>query len=157
MSVTNTASNAASALMNLTVGGATKFFVKPDGSVGIVTATPAATLTSTVRSPPEAERSPWSMAATMASQSQPSRSVASLARLRPTRLAVSQTVSTAGASLSSTPWPKPDAEQRGYQLPGDQSHHDLTGANLALAATRISMADLIYDATALRWIVLSTN
>jgi hypothetical protein len=33
----------------------------------------------------------------------------------------------------------------------------LTGSNLALAATRISTASLIYDATTTRWIVVGTS
>lgn len=44
LNVTDTASNAASLLMNLQVGGVSKFAVRKDGNVGIGTTTPAAKL-----------------------------------------------------------------------------------------------------------------
>jgi hypothetical protein len=158
MSVTDTTSSLTSALMNLQIGGVSKFFIKKDGSVGLSTTTPAATLdingTFATRSA--------NIALVNGLNSNVNTPVTALFRITGPSAAysiggfqfgvdgrritvlntVAQTLTLANEDASSV------AANRITTL---------TGANLVLSATRISVADLIYDATTQRWIVLGTN
>jgi hypothetical protein len=158
MSVTNTASNAASALLNLTVGGASKFFVKPDGSVGIVTATPAATL--------DVNGSFATRVGTLALVNGRNDGIAipAFALCRITGPTAAYQISGIANGVDGRRITLFNTVAQTLTLNNEDTNSlataritTLTGANLALAATRISTASLIYDATALRWIVMGTS
>jgi hypothetical protein len=158
MSVTDASSANQSALMNLQIGGASKFFIKKDGSVGLGTITPVATLdingTFATRSA--------NIALVNGLNSNVNTPVTALFRITGPSAAyslggfqngvdgrritvlntVAQTVTLVNEDASST------AANRITTL---------TGANVVMAATRISVADFIYDATTQRWIVLGIN
>jgi hypothetical protein len=158
MTVTDTTSANQSALMNLAVGGASKFFVKKDGSVGIVTATPAATL--------DVNGSFATRGGTVALANGRNDNITppAFAFFRITGPTAAYQISGIANGVDGRRITLFNTVAQTLTLNNEDTNSlatnritTLTGAAIVLGATRISTADLIYDATALRWIVLGTN